>query len=177
MGDATDGYRGDRDCPRRLDDIPRFAVALIGVGKVLGVDIDIRPHNRAKIEEHPLHHRVHLIEGSSTAPEVLEAVRSQIGAEDRVMVILDSDHTHVHVLEELRLYAPLVTPGQYLIVADTVVEDIPHQTHRPRPGVRQHPKTALGAYLQDVDRFEPDPYINAKLLETASPGGYLRCVR
>ncbi len=151
---------------------------LIGVGKVLGVDIDIRPHNRAKIEEHPLHHRIHLIEGSSTAPEVLEAVRSQIGAEDRVMVILDSDHTHAHVLEELRLYAPLVTPGQYLIVADTVVEDIPHQTHRPRPwGPGNNPKTALGAYLQDVDRFEPDPYINAKLLETASPGGYLRCVR
>lgn len=151
---------------------------LIGVGRVLGVDIDIRPHNRAKIEEHPLHHRIHLIEGSSTAPEVLEAVRSQIGAEDRVMVILDSDHTHAHVLEELRLYAPLVTPGQYLIVADTVVEDIPLQKHRSRAwGPGDNPRTALEAYLQDVDRFEPDPYINAKLLETASPGGYLRCIK
>ena len=151
---------------------------LIGEGKVVGVDIDIRAHNRANIESHPLSHRVHMIEGSSIAPEVVDSVRSHIGGDDRVMVILDSNHTHEHVLAELRLYAPLVTPGQYLIVADTVVEDIPPQTHRPRPwGPGNNPKTALKAYLEECGRFEADAFVNAKLLETASPGGYLRCIK
>lgn len=151
---------------------------LIGHGKVIGIDIDIRPHNRTRIEEHSLSHRIDLIEGSSTAPDVVEAVRGRIGPEDRVMVILDSNHTHEHVLDELRLYAPLVTTGQYLIVADTVVEDIPPQTHRPRPwGPGNNPKTALEAYRKESDRFETDAYIDNKLLQTSSPSGYLRCVK
>lgn len=151
---------------------------LIGQGKVIGIDIEIRAHNRTRIEEHPLSHRIELIEGSSTAPDVVEALRNRIGPEDRVMVILDSNHTHEHVLDELRLYAPLVTLGQYLIVADTVVEDIPPQSHRPRPwGPGNNPKTALEAYRQESDRFETDAYIDDKLLQTSSPGGYLRCVK
>ena len=149
---------------------------LLGRGLVVGIDIDIRAHNRAAIEAHPLAHRIALIEGSSTDRDTLAAARSRIGADDRVMVVLDSNHTHQHVLEELRLYGPLVTPGQYLIVADTLVEDIPIQTHRPRPwGPGDNPKTALNAYLAECGRFELDDYIDAKLLDSANPGGYLRC--
>ncbi len=93
------------------------------------------------------------------------------------MVLLDSNHAHLHVLDELRLYAPLVTKGQYLVVSDTVVEDIPQQTHRPRPWrPGDNPKTALNAYLKETNRFERDPYLNAKLLLTYSPDGYCRCV-
>lgn len=94
------------------------------------------------------------------------------------MVILDSNHTHAHVLDELRVYGPLVTHGQFLIVADTVVESIPAQGHRPRPwGPGDNPATALDAYLQESDRFERDTFVNAKLLISSSPGGYLRCVK
>lgn len=151
---------------------------LIGHGKVVGVDIDIREHNRRRIESHPMFHRIELVEGSSTSEAVIDAVRSHIEPHDRVMVILDSDHTHSHVLDELRLYGPLVTLGQYLIVADTVVEEIPTQEHRPRPwGPGNNPMTALLAYVDETDRFETDEYLLGKLIETSSPGGYLKCVR
>lgn len=151
---------------------------LIGEGRVIGIDIDIRLHNRAAIEEHPLAKRIDLIQGSSVDGKVLDNVRSRIPAGARVMVILDSNHTHEHVLDELRLYAPLVTKGQFLIVADTVVEDIPVQGHRPRPwGPGNNPATALDAFLAEDDRFVRDPFVNAKLLLSSSPGGYLRRVK
>ncbi|WP_421118173.1 cephalosporin hydroxylase family protein [Aquihabitans daechungensis] len=148
---------------------------LIGEGEVVAVDIDIRAHNRAAIEEHPLAHRVHLIQGSSVDPDIVEAVRARTEGAERVMVVLDSNHTHEHVLAELEAYAPMVTPGQYLIVADTVVEHIPVQEHRPRPwGPGDNPMTALDAYVADHPEFEPDRFTNDKLLMTSSPGGYLR---
>lgn len=151
---------------------------LIGKGRVVGIDIDIRPHNRNSIERHSLAKRITLIQGSSVAPATLADVRRRIPPGASVMAILDSNHTHAHVLEELRLYAPLVTRGQFLIVADTVVERIPPQGHRPRPwGPGDNPATALDAYLGETDRFERDSFINAKLLISSSPGGYLRCVR
>jgi cephalosporin hydroxylase len=148
---------------------------LLGEGRVVGIDIDIRAHNREAIESHPLARRIELIEGSSTDPAVIERVRCSAQNVDRVMVILDSNHTHEHVLDELRAYAPLVSPGQFLIVADTAIELIPVQDHRPRPwGPGDSPATALAAYLEDHPEFEADPYLNAKLLYTSSPGGYLR---
>lgn len=151
---------------------------LIGKGRVVGVDIDIRPHNRDAIERHPLARRIDLIEGSSVDGATLDAVRRRIPAGASVMAILDSNHTHAHVLDELRLYGPLVTRGQFLIVADTVVERIPAQGHRPRPwGPGDNPATALDAYLSESDRFERDAFINAKLLISSSPGGYLRRVK
>ena len=151
---------------------------LIGKGRVVGIDIDIRPHNRDSIERHPLSRRIDLIEGSSIDGGTLERVRNLIPAGASVMVILDSNHTHAHVLDELRLYGPLVTRGQFLIVADTVVERIPAQEHRPRPwGPGDNPATALDAYLEECDRFERDEFINAKLLISSSPGGYLRCLK
>lgn len=148
---------------------------LIGEGEVVAVDIDIRPHNRRAIEEHPLAGRVHLIEGSSVDPEIVAQVTRRAAGAERVMVVLDSNHTHEHVLAELEAYAGLVTPGQYLVVADTVVEDIPVQEHRPRPwGPGDNPKTALDAFLVSHPEFELDEHLNAKLLMTSSPGGYLR---
>ena len=152
---------------------------LIGDGDVLGIDIDIRAHNRAAIEGHPLAHRIRMLEGSSIDSDVVDQVRSAASAVERVMVVLDSDHSHDHVLAELRAYGPVVTVGQFLVVADTFVEDIPPQAHRPaRPwGPGNNPATALRAWLSETEGFEPDAFVNAKLLVTASPGGYLRRVR
>ena len=151
---------------------------LIGDGHLLGIDIDIRPHNREAITSHPLAHRIRMVEGSSLADDVLAEARRAAGGVERVMVILDSNHTHEHVLAELHAYAPLVSVGQFLVVADTFIEDIPPQEHRPRPwGRGNNPATALRAWLEESDGFEPDPFVNAKLLVTASPGGYLRRLR
>lgn len=151
---------------------------LIGAGEVIGIDIDIRPHNRDSIESHPLSKRIHMIEGSSIDPDVVGAVKERIPAGARVMVVLDSNHTHDHVLEELHLYSPLVTVGQFLIVADTIVEALPVQDHRPRPwGPGNNPATALKAFLGECGDFIPDDFINAKLLMTSSPGGFLRRVK
>ena len=133
-------------------------LTMIGDGLVVSVDIDMRDHNRKATEHHPHGDRVGLVEGSSTAPETLDRVRALIPAGARVMAVLDSDHTHDHVLDELRLYGPLVTAGQFLIVSDTVIEDIPPQTYRPRKwGPGNNPKTALQEYLRESDRFEPIP--------------------
>jgi cephalosporin hydroxylase len=152
---------------------------LIGEGTVLGIDIDIRPHNREAIEAHPLARRVRMIEGSSVDGAVVAQARAAASEVERVMVILDSNHTHEHVLGELEAYARLVTVGQFLVVADTFVEDIPPQVHRPDRtwGPGNNPATALAAWLAETEGFEPDGFVNAKLLLTASPGGYLRRVR
>jgi cephalosporin hydroxylase len=116
-----------------------------------------------------------MIEGSSVDPDVVTEVHRRAEGIERVMVILDSNHTHEHVLAELEAYAPLVTQGQFLIVADTAIEDIPPQDHRPRPwGPGDNPKTAMWAYQSRHPEFAPDAYVNAKLLLTSSPGGYLR---
>ncbi len=149
---------------------------LIGEGIVVSVDIDVREHNRRAIEEHPLGRRVRFVEGSSTDAATVQQVRDLIPDGARVMVVLDSDHSHAHVLEELRLYGPIVTPGQFLVVSDTIVEDIPPQSHRPRHwGPGDNPKTALQEFLKETDAFEEDPWFNGKLLVTSSRGGYLRC--
>ena len=149
---------------------------LLGEGKVVAVDIDIRAHNRRAIEEHPFSDRVVLIEGSSTDPAVLDKIRREIGDAQRVMVVLDSHHSHEHVLRELRLYGPLVTPGQFMIVADTLVEELPVQEHRPRPwGPGDNPKTALDAFLaEEPEVFDVDKFSNDKVLLSSSRGGYLR---
>lgn len=149
---------------------------LIGEGKVVAVDIDIRNHNRRAIEEHPLSDRVVLIEGSSTDSRIVDEVRREIGDAQRAMVVLDSHHSHAHVLNELRLYGPLVTPGQFMVVADTLIEDLPVQEHRPRAwGPGDNPKTAVDAFLAEVPGvFEVDEFSNDKLLLSSSRGGYLR---
>jgi cephalosporin hydroxylase len=152
-------------------------LTLLGDGHVVSVDIDIREHNRRAVEDHPVGSRVRFVEGPSTAPETLQLVRGLVPNDARVMVVLDSNHTHEHVLEELRAYGELVTEGQYLVVSDTVVDEIPRQTHRPRAwGPGNNPKTAVQEFLQRNTRFQADPWFNKKLLMTSSRGGYLRCL-
>ncbi|QWW68023.1 cephalosporin hydroxylase family protein [Rhizobium sp. WYJ-E13] len=154
---------------------------VIGKGKVIGVDIDIRAHNRDSIEKHPLSPLITLIEGPSTTVETLAKVKAEIPAGASVMVVLDSDHSRDHVLDELRCYGPLVTEGQYIVVADTLLgRGDMSQTPTKRskiwyPG--DEPYAALNAYLKETDRFETDEVLNGKLVLSSSPGGYIRCVR
>lgn len=150
---------------------------LIGEGTVVGIDVDIRPHNRATIEEHPLSKRVRLIEGSSIDERIVQEVAALASSAERVMVVLDSNHTHEHVAQELERYADFVTPGQFLVVADTVVESLPPQEHRPRGwGPGDSPATALAEFLERRHDFVVDEFIDNKLLMSSSPGGYLRRV-
>jgi cephalosporin hydroxylase len=152
---------------------------ILGKGRVIGVDLDIRPHNLEAINSHPLAHRVDLIEGGSVDPSTLEQVRLMIPDEAKVMVVLDSDHSRQHVLEECRAYGPLVTSGCYLVVADTLVGHV-DEDQAPRNRSKlwykgNEPLSALRDYLQEQDRFEMDPVLNGKLVLSSSPGGYLRC--
>lgn len=147
-------------------------------GFVIGVDIDIRAHNRAEIEKHPLAKRIKLVQGSSIDEGIAAQVRELAAGKKRVLVILDSNHTHEHVLEELRLYSPLVRAGSYLLVYDTLIEDMPADLVGDRPwGPGNNPKTAVHAFLKFSDRFEVDREMEAKLLITVAPDGYLKCIK
>lgn len=151
---------------------------LIGKGEVVAIDLNLYDHVIEQIMSYPFSSRIHLYKGSSTDPQIVAKVRSRVKPGSKVMLLLDSNHTHEHVLGELRLYGPLITKGQYLVVSDTVVEDIPPQTHRPRPwGPGNNPKTALLQYMKESGRFEIDEYLNSKILLTYTPDGYCRCVK
>jgi len=146
-------------------------------GFVVGVDIDIRAHNRAEIEKHPLSKRIKLVQGSSIDEGIAAQVRELVAGKKRVLVILDSNHTHEHVLEELRLYSPLVRAGSYLLVYDTLIEDMPADLVGDRPwGPGNNPKTAVWEFLKTCPRFAIDKEIEAKLLITVAPDGYLKCI-
>jgi len=145
--------------------------------KVLGIDIDIRAHNRAAIEAHPMASRIQMIQGSSVAREVVEEVQRIASGYGCVMVCLDSNHTHDHVLAELEAYAPLVSVGSYCVVFDTIVEDLPADTYPDRPwGPGDNPKTAVWQYLKSHPEFEISEGVQNKLLITVAPDGYLRRV-
>ena len=147
-------------------------------GEVVGVDLNLHDHVAQSIMSYPFSHRIRLYKGSSTDADVFTSVMAHCKSAERVMVILDSNHAHDHVLNELRLYGPLVSKDQYLIVSDTIVEDIPVQRHRARPWRPGcNPKTALVEYLRTTDRFEVDQYVDAKLLASFNPMGYLKCIR
>lgn len=147
---------------------------LTGGRKVIGIDVDLRPHNRDRIESHPLKSLITTLDGSSTDEKILEQVREILEPNDRVMVILDSNHTHEHVSKELQLYSQLVSEGHYLVVADTVVECIPEQMHRPRPwGKGNNPMTALTEFLAQNAAFIVDEEVDRKLILSCNPRGYL----
>jgi cephalosporin hydroxylase len=149
---------------------------LIGHGEVLGVDIDIRPHNREAIEAHPMSRRVRLLQGSSIEAATIDQVRA-LAHGKRAVVVLDSNHTHDHVLAELRAYAPLVCPGGYCVVMDTLIEDMPARLVGDRPwGPGNNPKTAVQQFLRESHDFEIDANLESKLLITVAPSGYLRRV-
>ncbi len=154
---------------------------------VLGIDIDIRAHNRAAIEAHPMANRITMFEGSAISADMIAQVKAHAEPYKTVLVCLDSNHTHEHVLAELEGYAPLVTPGSYCVVFDTIVEHFPEGMYPDRPwGPGDNPKTAVHAYLQSLanegrsDRygqpmqFEVDDAMDAKLLISVAPGGYLK---
>jgi cephalosporin hydroxylase len=146
--------------------------------QVVGVDIDIRAHNREAIEAHPLFRRISMIEGSSVAPEVIDQVKHKAAGKQRVLVCLDSNHTHDHVLAELNAYAPLTSVGSYCVVFDTIVETMPPEMFLDRPwGPGNSPKTAVCEYLKTHAEFEIDKQIDHKLLISVAPDGYLRRVR
>lgn len=148
-----------------------------GDGFVIGVDIDIRAHNKVAIEEHPMARRIKMIEGSSVADDIFGSVRDLVRDRQRVMVLLDSNHTHEHVLQELRLYSDLVKSGSYLVVFDTVIEDLPDDFFPDRPWQKgDNAMTAVRQFLAENDRFVVDDGIDDKLLISVAPGGYLRCV-
>jgi cephalosporin hydroxylase len=150
---------------------------VLGGDRIIGIDTYIPDDLRQRLNSHgKLSERLTLINGSSVEQETLRQIRDIVGDCREVMIVLDSFHTHEHVLEELRLYSPLVGKDFYLICGDTIVEDIPEQQHRSRPwGPGNNPKTALLQFLKENDRFEVDEILNNKLLLTCNPGGYLRC--
>ena len=157
--------------------------------RVLGLDIDIRPHNRAAIEAHPMAHHIDMIQGSSIASEIIAQVHEIAKGYKRALVILDSNHTHEHVLAELEAYAPLTSSGSYCIVFDTVIEDLPNEMFPDRPwGKGDNPKTAVWEYLRRLKEegrkatdgaplaFEINKSIENKLFITVAPDGYLKRV-
>ncbi len=146
--------------------------------KVLGLDIDIRSHNRAAIQSHPLSSRIQMIQGSSIAPEIINQVQHIAKDYKKVLVCLDSNHTHDHVLSELQAYAQLTSVGSYCVVFDTVVEDLPAEMSKDRPwGPGDNPKTAVREYLKSHNEFAIDESIQNKLLITVAPAGYLKRLR
>jgi cephalosporin hydroxylase len=151
---------------------------LIGKGQILGIDIDIRAHNRAEIEKHPMFKRIEMIQGSSVAKEIVDKVKEFAKDHQTIMVVLDSNHTHEHVLQELELYAPMVSVGSYLVVFDTIVEFMPNDYLPGRPwGKGDNPWSAAQTFLKNHPEFEIDHSIDNKLLISVAPEGYLRRVR
>ena len=146
--------------------------------RVVGVDIDIRAHNRKAVEAHPMARRITMLEGSSIAPEIVGQVRALAAGRKTVLVCLDSNHTHAHVLAELEAYASLTTPGSYCVVFDTLVDDMPKSFYPDRPwGPGDNPKSAVRAFLASHPEFESDRSIDHKLLVSVAPEGYLRRLR
>jgi len=146
--------------------------------KVLGLDIDIRAHNRTAIEAHPMASRIEMIQGSSIDPAIIQQVKKRAADFKRIMVCLDSNHTHDHVLAELNAYAPLVSVGSYCIVMDTGIEDLPPELCNDRPwGKGNNPKTAAREYLKTHPEFEADRMIEWKLALTAAEEGFLKRIK
>lgn len=147
-----------------------------GDRRVVGVDVDIRAHNREAILAHPMAKRITLFEGSSIDPATVARISEAASGFKHVMVVLDSNHTHDHVLGELRAYSPLVKKGGYLVVFDTVVENMPDEFFRDRPWRRGNsPMSAVTAFLAENRRFEIDKALDERLLITVAPNGFLRC--
>jgi len=151
---------------------------LIGKGEVIGIDIDIRKHNKDEIEKHKMFKRITMVEGSSTSKKTIKKIEKLIDKDKKVMVLLDSMHTHKHVLEELRNFSKFVKKGSYIIVFDTMVQDMPKGYFSNRPwDVDNNPKTAVREFIKENERFRVDSDFEKKLLITSCPGGFLKCVK
>lgn len=147
-------------------------------GKIIGIDIDIRAHNRKAIEEHPMFKRISMIQGSSIDPEIVAQVIEKAKGKKRILVCLDSNHTHAHALAELEAYGHLTSVGSYCVVFDTLIEDMGEGAYPERPwGPGNNPKTAVWEYLKTHSEFEINKSIDHKLLISVAPDGYLKRVR
>ena len=143
--------------------------------KVIGVDIDIRTHNRIAIQNHPLSDRIELIEGSSIDREIISTVRTRVENQERILVCLDSNHTHNHVAAELEAYAPLVSSESYCVVFDTLIEEMPEGYYSDRPWDKgNNPMTAVQSFLRKHPEFSVDKSIDNTVLISVSPNGYLQ---
>lgn len=148
-----------------------------GDGIVVGVDIDIRSHNREAIEQHPMYKRIRMIQGSSIDQSIVDQVYGLVQDRSPVVVILDSNHTHDHVLKEMQHYAPLVKQGSYMVVLDSCVEFMKHDAFPDRPWkVGDNPYTAIHEFLKSNPRFQIDQELEDKLLVSAAPSGWLKCI-
>lgn len=154
---------------------------LIGKGHVLGIDIDIREPNRQEIEKHPMSKRISIIQGSSIDKKVVQQVHRFSENKKNIMLFLDSNHTHEHALKEMEFYSPLVSKGSYMVVFDTIIEDIPeifiNNTNKRPWGRGNNPKTAVKQFLKNNNRFKVDKAIENKMLITVAPEGFLKCIR
>jgi len=151
---------------------------LIGKGKVLGIDIDIRKHNRKEIENHPLKKRITMLEGSSLDKDILKKVKKYAQNKKRILLFLDSFHTNDHVLKELEMYSPLIKKEGYIVVFDTVIEFMPKDSFPHRPWDKgNNPHTAVKKFLKQNKRFKMDKEIERKLLVTSCPEGFLKCIQ
>lgn len=150
---------------------------LIGHGEILGIDIDIREYNRKEIESHPMAKRIKMIQGSAIDKSIIEEVKKHTIGKKTVMVLLDSNHTHAHVLEELRLYSPFVTKGSYCVVFDTIVEDLPRGMFDRPWDLGNNPKTAVFEFLKTNNDFVIDKGIDNKILISVAPDGYLKRIK
>ena len=151
---------------------------LLGKGKVLGIDIDIRKHNKVEIEKHPLFHRITMLEGSSIDSKIADKVYKFAKNHKKILVILDSNHTHDHVYEEIKLYSKLVSKGSYLIVLDTIVDDMPDKFFKDRNWDKnRNPKSAVKQFLRENKKFKIDKEIEKKLLITVAPSGFIKRIR
>ena len=152
---------------------------LIGKGEVLGIDIDIREHNRKEIEKHPMNKRIKMLQGSSISVEIMEQVKKYSQAKESVLVCLDSNHTHEHVLSELNFYSSFVSLRSYIVAFDTIVENLPEgYFSQKRPwGISNNPRTAVDEFLETNRNFEIDTSIDNKLLISVAPRGYLKRIK
>ena len=144
----------------------------------MGIDIDIREHNRTEIEKHPMSKRISMIQGSAISEDIIEQIKPYTAGKKTVMVCLDSNHTHAHVLRELELYSPFVTVGSYLVAFDTIVENLPADLYTDRPwSIGDNPMTAVHEFLKTNDDFVIDHEIDNKLLVSVAPSGYLKRIK
>lgn len=150
---------------------------LSGKGQVIGIDITIPKHNAEAIMSCPVSSRISLIEGSSIDKSLFDNVAARIPKGSKVMMVLDSNHTHEHVYKELTLWSPLVHADSYIIVSDTIVEHIPAQDHRPRPwGPGNNPGTAAIKFLSENPRFTSENSYSDRAIASFNPAGYLKAL-
>lgn len=151
---------------------------LIGKGEVHAVDTVLPEHNISAIKDYKFSNRIHLYNGSSVDPAIESKISSRIKEGDKVLLLLDSNHTHQHVLNELEVYSKYISEGGYIIVSDTIIEEIPEQKHRPRPwGKGDNPRTALDQFLKNNERFSRDNQYNQKALSSYTRNGYVKCIK